>query len=40
MYHGDMYKCFTIAGQDLIVFGMDSIIGQPRKGSFDDPSTR
>jgi len=39
MDHRDVYKCLTIAGQALVIFGMDSIIEYPSKGSFDDPTT-
>ena len=32
-----MYKGLAIVGYDLIVFGVDSIVIQPSKGSFDAP---
>ena len=33
MDHNNVYKGFAIAGQDLIIFGVDSIVSQPSKGS-------
>ena len=38
MDHGNVNKRLTVSGQDFIIFGMDSIIEQPSKGSFDHPS--
>ena len=40
MNHGDVDKPFTVAGRDLVVFGMDSIIEQPSKRPFDEKATR
>lgn len=38
MDHNNVYKGFSIAGQDLLIFGVDSIVAQPSKGLFNHPS--
>ena len=37
MDHNDVYKGLAIVGYDLILFGVDTIVAQPSKGSFYDP---